>query len=362
MKRFKSIALAAFFVLAAVVSVLPAQPVGAVDGSASLSIVPKKTYTVEPGKTISDNLTIRNLDAGAPLTLNLRVVDFTFSDDGGTPKLMLAEDAPQTTWSMRPFLTLPETVTIPPSGTKSINLSVGIPKSQGAGSYYSAIVYSTGAADGGNVGLSASGVTLIFTSIPGKVNESLNLKKFGAYNLTAQGNNIKAGYVSVSATKPWAIAYTLENKGNVTESPIGTITLKHMFGNEQVIADVNPNKSLALIGQTRTFTACIKLKTEALQVGEGTTQSTECTNPTLWPGRYTASLDVFYGQNGNNTEEIVKTTAFWYLPWWFVISFIVLLLIVALAVWRLVVVIRSKFFGGHSSRRKTSYRSTSRRR
>jgi len=362
MKRFKSIALAAFFILAGVVSVLPAQPVSAADGSASLSIVPKKTYTIEPGKTISDNLTIRNLDAGAPLTLNLRVVDFTFSDDGGTPKLMLAADAPQTTWSMRPFLTLPETITIAPSGTKSVPVGVTIPKSQGAGSYYSAIVYSTGAADGGNVGLSASGVTLIFTSIPGKVNESLDLKKFGAYNLTSQGAGVKAGYVGITTTKPHAIAYTLENKGNVTESPVGTITLKHMFGKEQVISDVNPNKSLALIGQTRTFTACIKLKVEALQVGEGTTQSTECTNPTLWPGRYTVSLDIFYGQNGNNTEEIVKTTAFWYLPWWFVISFIVLLIIVTLLVWRLVNIIRSKFFGGRGSRRPTSYRSSSRRR
>ena len=364
MKRFKSIALAAFLVVAAVVSVLPAQPVSAV-GSAALSIVPKKTYTVEPGKTVKDTLTIRNLDENETLALTLRVIDFTFNDDGGTPKLMLAEDAPQTTWSMKPFLKLPETVTIAPRASKTIDMSVSIPANQGAGSYYSAIVYSTGADDGGNVGLSASGVTLVFSSIPGKVDESLGLKKFGAYNLATQGAGVKAGYVGnigITTTKPHAIAYTLENKGNVTESPVGTITLKHMFGKEQVIADVNPNKSLALIGQTRTFTACIKLKVAPVEFGQGTTQSTECTTPSLWPGRYTASLDIFYGQNGNNTEEIVKTTAFWYLPWWFVIAFLVTLAVITLLVWRAVVVIRSKFFGGRGSRRPTSYRSSSRRR
>jgi len=352
MKRFKSIVVAAFVVLAAAAYLVPAQPVEA-QSSASLSIVPKKNYTIEPGKNVKDTLTIRNLDNEAPLELSLRVIDFTFSDDGGTPKLMLAEDAPQTTWSLKPFLTLPQNVVIPPSGTKTINMSVAIPANQGAGSYYSAIVYSAGSTEGGNVGLSASGVTLIFTSIPGQVKEDLSLKKFGAYFEATQGK--KTGYAFVTADKPWAIAYTLENKGNVTESPVGTITLKHMFGKEQTISDVNPNKSLALIGQTRTFTACIKLKVEAVAFGQGTSQSSACAEPTLWPGRYSLALDVFYGQNGNNTQEITKTGSFWYLPWWFVIAFVVLLAVIAFFVWRIVRAIRGRLYGAR-------YRRSSRRR
>lgn len=71
---------------------MPAQPVSA-QSSAALSIVPKIT-TIEPGKTIKDKLTIRNLDDTKPLQLTLRVVDFTFTGDGGTPKLFLAQDAP----------------------------------------------------------------------------------------------------------------------------------------------------------------------------------------------------------------------------------------------------------------------------
>lgn len=332
MKRFKSIVVAGFAVFIAAAYVLPALPAQAVS-SAALSIVPKKNYTIEAGKSIKDKLVIRNLDTKVPLQLSLRVVDFTFTDDGGTPKLMLAEDAPQTTWSLKPFLTVPKSVTVKPNGSESVDMSVAIPKGHGAGSYYSAIVYSSGASDGGNVGLSASGVTLVFTSIPGKVNEDLKLEKFGAYvGKTGQ----KPDYKFITNDMPEMMAYTLNNNGNVTESPVGTINLKDMWGHEYTINDVNPNKSLALIGQTRTFTACVKLKTAQVELGGGTTQSTQCTNPGLWPGLYTASLDIFYGQNGNNTQEITKTASFWYLPWWFLAVVLIVLAVAAYYIWRIV--------------------------
>ena len=342
MKSLKSAVIAGLSVLIFAVAVMPVSTASA-QSSASLSIVPKKNYVVEQGKTIKDTLTIRNLDGDRPLQLSLRVVDFTFTDDGGTPKLMLAENAPQTTWSMKPFLKLPEeSITIPAKSSKTVNLSVSIPKNQGAGSFYSAVVYSSGAPEGGNVGLSASGVTLVFTSIPGDVKENLSLEKFGAYHVPTATD--KGGYAFITAKKPQTIAYTLKNNGNVTEAPVGSITIKDLFGREQVIGKVNPNNSLALIGQSRTFTSCIKLKSENVEFSGGTTQSTACTEPDLWPGFYTASLDLFYGQNGNNTQEITSKASFWYLPWWFVIAFIVIVLALAYGIWRLIDKIKGQKF------------------
>jgi len=347
MKRFKNIVLVCFVVAIAAIYALPAQSASAAS-SAALSIVPKKNYTIEAGKSINDKLVVRNLDGKTPLQLTLRVVDFTFTDDGGTPKLMLAEDAPQTTWSLKPFMTVPKTVTIKPNSSKSLDMSVSIPKGHGAGSYYSAIVYSSGAPDGGNVGLSASGVTLVFTSIPGKVDENLKLEQFGAYDLNAK----KPGYVFVATSKPEAIAYTLKNNGNVTESPAGSITLKDMFGREQVIGNVNPSKSLALINQKRTFTACIKLKSEQVEFEGGSTKSTACADPDLWPGFYTASLDVFYGQNGNKTQEIVSTAYFFYLPWWFIIILVIVLMVIVYFVWRVVRAVKQRKRTSRTSRRR----------
>lgn len=345
MNRFKSIVVAALAVVVAAAYTMPTLPALAATttSSASLSITPKKNYSVEPGKSVKDTLVIRNLDPKIPLQINLRVVDFTFSDDGGTPKLMLAEDAPQTTWSLKPFLTVPKSVTVAPGSSKTVDMNVKIPAGHGAGSYYSAIVYSSGSGEGGNVGLSASGVTLAFVSVPGKVNEKLTLEKFGAYKKATEGK--PAEYTFIAADEPQLIAYSLKNEGNVTEAPVGSITLKDMFGHERVINNINPNSSLALIGQTRTFTSCIKLKTEEVNLNGTKTKANVCDAPGLWPGHYTVSIDLFYGQNGNTTQEITKTATFWYLPVWFVIAVIVLLLILAYVIWRVVNTVRTKLYG-----------------
>lgn len=331
MKRFKSTVLAALAVLVTV-ALIPTQPVEA--QSAALSIPPKKNYIIDSGEGIKDTLLIRNIDNTKPLQLFLRVIDFTYTDQGGTPKLMLDPNAPQTTWSAKPFLTVPESVEVPAGGNLSIPISADIPSNQGAGSFYSAIIYSTSAPDGGNVGLAASGVTLAFISIPGKVNEDLQLKKLGAYDTSA--NESSDGYRFITGDDPKAIGYTLQNNGNVTASPIGSLTLKDIFGRETVINEINPNGSLALIGQTRTFTACIKIKEVDVSVAGTTAAGKTCDNSGLWPGLYTVTADLFYGQNGNNTNEIVKTAYFWYLPLWFIIVVIVILLVIAYFIFKIV--------------------------
>ncbi|HEY0965349.1 MAG TPA: hypothetical protein VGE13_02615 [Candidatus Saccharimonadales bacterium] len=340
MKRFKNIVFAALAVIVAASYGVPSLPASAVS-SASLSIVPKKSYTISPGKSVKDTLVIRNLDRDVPLSLNLRVIDFTYTDDGGTPKLMLDEDAPQTTWSLKPFLTVPKTVTIPPLESRTLNMSVAIPAGHGAGSYYSAIVYSSGSSDGGNVGLSASGVTLVFTQIPGKVKEDLKLEQFGAYKTQTQTS--KAGYTFFATDEPQVMAYTLKNGGNVTEAPSGSITIRGLFGNERVIGDVNPNSSLALIGQTRTFTSCIQLDAQEVEFSGTKTKTHKCVSPGLWPGFYTASLDLYYGQNGNATHEVKGTASFLYLPWWFILVALIVILAVSYYIWKIYNAIRAKF-------------------
>lgn len=354
MKKLKSIVLVVLALMIALsTAILPAASASAAE-SASLSIVPKKTYVINPGQTIHDTLTIRNIDSANQLDLNLRIVDFTYTDDGGTPKLMLAQDAPQTVWSLRPFLNVPESVSIPPHSSKTLSLSLTVPKNQGAGSYYSAIVYSTGAADGGNVGLSASGVTLVFASIPGKVNEKLTLEKLGAYQQATP--TTPAQFVYVTPNKPDSIAYTLNNQGNVTEAPVGSITLRDWFGHVTTINEVNPNQSLALIGQTRTFTACIKMQQENVALSGQTVKSTACASPDLWPGHYKVTADLFYGQNGNNTQELTQQASFWYLPWWFVVAVIVGLVVLFVMGWLITDKVRGAMRGSRSKRVMRSWK------
>lgn len=348
MKRFLSVAMALSMATVLCIVNIGAPAASAVSSSA-LSIAPKKNYVIDPGDSVKDKLTIRNLDNTAPLELTLRVVDFTYTDDGGTPKLFLDPKAEQTTWSLKPYIKLPETLTVPAGGTKSVDMSVTIPQNRGAGSLYSAIVYSTGSGSAenmSNVGLSASGVTLVFTTIPGKVNEDLQIEKFGPYSKESRDY---MGYIM--AAEPQAMAYTLKNNGNVTEAPVGSITLKGWFGKEYKINEVNPAKSLALIGQTRRFETCIKAKEQEEKRDSNVTPTT-CISAGLWPGYYTATADLYYGQNGNMTQEIIKTVGFWYLPWWFIAICMVVLAAAVFYIWKLVRKIRGAIYGPQGKPRK----------
>ncbi len=335
MNRFKSIVLAALAVL--LIGTLAPTATASAQSSA-LSIAPKKNYLIEPGETVEDKLSIRNVDGNSDLNLNLRVIDFSYTDDTGTPKLMLDENAEPTQWSLKSYLKVPESTSIKAGGSESFDISVTIPENLGAGSYYSAIIYSTGAPEGGNVGLSASGVTLVFVTVPGTVHEDLTLKKFGAYNPTTKN------YFNFTSNEPTVVAYTLENKGNITEAPVGSIKLRDMFGREYNIANVNPSKSLALIGQTRTYQACIKLVSQTPDFNGSEALGNTCTSAGLWPGLYTASVDLYYGQNGNMTKEITGTSYFWYLPLWFIVLVSIILLIIAFYIWRIVVYTRGGSF------------------
>lgn len=321
------------------IALIPTQQVSA--DSAALSIIPKKNYTIEAGKSAKDTLLIRNLDTEKDLNLSLRVVDFTYSDDSGTPKLFLAEDAPQTTWSAKPFLTLPQTVTIAPKASKSIEMGVSVPVNQGAGSFYSAIVYSSSAPEGGNVGLNASGVTLAFVDVPGEVKEDLKLEQFGAYN--PAGDKKTGSYVKFATENPKNLAYTLKNSGNVTEAPAGTITIKPLFGKERIISDINPNKSLALIGQARTYTTCFKLQSSEVDFQGGSAKTTACSDSDLWPGFYKLDIGLYYGQNGNRTQDLQGSSWFIYFPVWAIIVLILALIVIGFFGYRAYSSVRNKF-------------------
>lgn len=349
MKRFKSIVLAALAVLVVASSM---QVPSASAQSSSLSIAPRKDYVIESGKSVSDTLTVRNIDTTNSLDLYLQVVDFTFQDDSGTPKLNLDLDAEPTPWSLRNYISVPQVAKVPAGGTVRLNMKVGIPKEIGAGGYYSAILYSTTAPSGGNLGLAASGVTLAFVNVPGVMDEDLKLQKFSSYNMTEK----KFTYFNIN--EPLNMGYTILNNGNVFESPAGSMTIQGMFGQKYEINNINPNRSLALIGQERTFTSCIKTAAEEVTFQGERAEANNCVSPGLWPGLYTASIDLFYGQNGNPTKEITKTTHFWYLPLWFIILASIVILVAAFYIWRTVVMLRGGSFklGGRPQLRKSSRR------
>jgi hypothetical protein len=340
----------ALSVLVAAITLLTITGAQAQKSSNGLGVSPRKDYTVQPGKTINDTLYISNLSLRQDLQVSIRLLDFGAQDESGAPALQLDDNAPQTPWSLKPFVKVAENVKIEAGKSANVPISVTIPASQGAGSYYSAIEYTAQNPETQEkVNISASTVSLVFVNVPGTTKEQLNLKQFGAYTSDDKGLNGKFVNVSFGAA-PKELTYRLENNGNVAERPSGSIVVRNMFGRTvKEIEDANPKKQLVLLGQTRRIQVCMQssvLEVKAPNGGQDTEQ-TVCEDPGLWPGRYTAQMALYYGLNGNATQEVSATTSFWYLPWWSLVGLGIFVLVIAGLVW----LVRRAFSNGRRYRR-----------
>lgn len=328
-------ALRLFSLLCALLTLSVSSVVGA-QTSNGLGISPRRDYTIKAGDQVTDNLFVSNLSRNQDLTVNIRVVDFSAEDESGAPSLILDPKAPETPWSIRPFTQIQSTVKVAAGKSAEVPVTIKIPAGQGAGSYYSAIEFAAQNTETKQkLNISATSATLLFVTVPGDTYEQLNIKQFGTYvaDLDGRGGQFKSWFFSA---KPETLAYRLENKGNVAERPQGSILIRNMFGDQsKLIVRANPKEQLALINQTRLFDVCLE-EAEAKKAGEGSdVQVAACKSPKIWPGRYTAHLDLFYGLNGSASKEIVADTAFWYLPWWFLVSLLVLILLLGTVVWAL---------------------------
>lgn len=331
--------------LAAVTTLIATASVHA--ASNGLGISPRKDYTVQSGKTVSDTLYISNLSLTQDLQVNMRIIDFGAQDETGAPALQLDDSATQTPWSLKPFVKLPKEVRIAAGKSTNVPISVTIPANQGAGSYYSAIEYTAvNPETKQKVNISAATASLVFVTVPGEAKEQLLLKQFGTWQ--SKGDQTDGSFKSLFFGSPKEFAYRLQNNGNVAEQPSGSLVVKNIFGRTALeVADANPKRQLVLIGQTRRIQTCLKTSVLTSQDPNGqSSKQNVCDDPGLLPGRYTAQVALFYGLNGNSTQQIVASTSFWYLPWWSIAAFLGTVIFIVLMVWLI-----RRAFGGGSRRR-----------
>ena len=321
-------------VLAAALTSVPSNIPQSPTSSSGLTITPRRNAILKPGQSLTDQLVIGNLSTTQTLYVTLKPVDFTFQGQAGTPKIFLSPTAPQTAWSLKPYLTVPQYVVVPKNSSVTVNYKIKIPSYLGAGSYYSAILYQSGLGSTGNLGLSASGVTLIFVQVPGTVKESMTLQNFGAF--FPDPGDETGRYVSfVTTSEPENMAFAVKNNGNVVEAPVGSIIIKKWGHAFKTIANTNPDNFLTLIGQTRLYVSCISQAPAAPNSQPSTASAVNCQKPNLSPGHYSATLTAYYGQNGNQTQEIIGTTSFWYIPMWLIYILIAILLLIIYIAYRI---------------------------
>jgi hypothetical protein len=332
MKKFGNIV----SLLVVIVTLLTVTNVHA-QSSNGLSISPRKDYTIQPGKSVTDTLFIQNLSLNQELQVGIRLIDFSAADESGTPALQLDKNAPLTPWSLRPFAKVQNTVRIAAGKSVYVPITITIPATQGAGSYYSAVEYTAqNPQTKQKVNISASTASLLFATVPGEATEKLVLKQFGAYSSPADARRGPGSFKSFFlGDAPKEFAYRLQNSGNVAEKPSGSLLVKNIFGRTvKEVDDANPKKQLVLIGQTRRIQVCIKSSILTSKDSSGQqSQQAVCDDPGLLPGRYTAQIALFYGVNGNASQELTATTSFWYFPWWSLIIFGILVALLIGLVW-----------------------------
>ncbi|HVO86261.1 MAG TPA: hypothetical protein VMT23_00820 [Candidatus Binatia bacterium] len=296
--------------------------------SNGLGVAPKQSYTMQAGQTATNSLYLSNLDKNAPLTVHINVVDFEAADQTGAARLLQGSDQPQTPWSLKPYLTVPDVVTVPAGASIQVPFTIKLPDNIGAGTYYSAVEYTaTRGTNPQDVTIAASTATLLFINVPGNVSELMTVQDFGF----TKNNNPASHYKYLfTSNKPEYFGYRIKNSGNVAEQPAGSIVIKNIFGKTVVhINTANPKGQIVLIGQTRKFTGCNPASTAP----EKLPLDSNCTPVNISPGFYTATLTIVYGQNGQPSRDIGATAHFWYLPLGWLIALIIIIVLIIVGIY-----------------------------
>ena len=274
----------------------------------TLKISPVRTdLTVAAGATGTVDITVSNL-TNAPMTVQVIENDFIAGDERGTPALILDADKYAPTHSLKRFMVPIPNVTIPANSNKVVKLSIKVPANAKAGGYYGAVRFVPVTGEGSNsVNLNASVASLVLLTVPGDIEEKLNLTNFDI----KQGSKVDTIFQSANDLQ---VGVRLENKGGVQEGPFGSIIVKQ---GDKVIYTYDFNhkepRDMVLPDSARRWDVPLK------NIGSF--------------GNYTVAMTLSYGSK-NQTIEVSKS--FWVIPWGVIIGVvggIVLLIALIVGVW-----------------------------
>ncbi len=174
----------------------------------------RQTLSVSPGHTGQVTISVSN-PTSKWITLQPTVEDFTTIDTSGTPALFEPTAGAR---SFTQFVQPLSQITVVPGDTNEVKLVITVPSNAAPGGYYGAVRFTPATAEAGAVSTSAA--SLILLTVPGKVNESLNLAQF---TVTPPTTSLGAIWFGGGKSK---LAITFKNNGAIHEAPVGQIYIK----------------------------------------------------------------------------------------------------------------------------------------
>lgn len=273
-----------------------------------LRITPvRQEFILAPGQSESYEIEVTNI-SGGPINVITVVNDFESDDETGQPRIIV--DAEQVTpFSLKNYISAPEPFLLKAGESRKVTIGIDLPDDANPGGRFGLVRFAVGleGQDLGNIALAASVGSLLLISVPGDVQDSMELGYVQARQTKSDGSSRSSSFFE---TAPDKIAVNLKNTGNSILKPIGRVAVKNMFGKEVAAYEFNGSqlRGNVLPQSARTFEDTVS--------GLGRI------------GRFTIEANLSYGEGGGNI--ITAKTTFWIIPWKILL---IVLAVLILIVW-----------------------------
>ncbi len=259
---------------------------------------PVINLSADPGQSVGTEISLRDVSS-SNLIVTSEVNDFVAGGEDGTPKILIGEN--QTSpYSMKSWISALPQLTLKSRQIERLPVKINVPKDAAPGGYYAVVRFTAVAPDNTSQGLSLSASlgALILLKVNGDAKEELKVEQFSAVKTNGQTS-------SLFESAPITFVERLKNNGTVHEQPSGSITVTNMFGKKVANVNVNLPPRNILPNSIRKF----EQKLDKSVIGN-----------TMLFGRYTATLKLTYGTNG---QSVTDTVTFWVIPYTLIIVIVV---------------------------------------
>ena len=254
---------------------------------------PTVEITAKPGETTEVVAKLYN-EGKEALAIKPGVFSFNTANESGQPNFY--DD--KTGLDLQHWITLPESLTLAPGETRSVVVTVAVPKSADPGGHYAAVFWGTSPPKivGSGAGVEGQIAMLFLVDIEGNTKEDAHVIEFRPLS-------------SLLTHLPANFMVRFQNNGSVHEHPAGDIIIRNMFGRQATVLPFNIQPSIGnvLPKSIRRFDLSWIKRTMDASASEW---SKEWHNFAF--GYYSAELNATFGA-GNTL--VTAHTSFWVFPW-----------------------------------------------
>lgn len=270
----------------------------------------------DPGTTITKEITLFNDSNTASETYYVTYANFEAQGETGSPRFVEPKN------DLGTWMDAGEFITIEPGKSKTIPLTIKIPKDAYAGGHFAVVFFgnSPNTKDGGQVSVGAKTGTLVLLSVNGDVLEDGGLVDFKTKDGKFFHNSL-----------PINFQFRFKNDGNDRVKPEGIITIRNMVYFPTAKIKANTVSGNILPHSTRLFDVdWVKFPIDENKEAPKTILSAYFSKAYYqWQnfalGPYVANLDLVYGSENSHST---KYTFFFVFPWQLLIIIFIILTLV----------------------------------